>query len=292
MGRLGDLRDQIAGRSIRALSRPGGDHHLTLDYPPSAEDAPRYGYGQPPNAGLERLIRAQADGYGRVLETIAGYAGELARIEVAATDPREPFWANGMVSGLDGATFYALMRDRRPRRYLEIGSGNSTKFVARACREGGLGTRVTSIDPHPRAEIDELCDEVIRAPLEAADLAAFGALEAGDVVFFDGTHRVFMNSDVTVFFLEVLPTLAPGVLVGVHDVYLPDDYPADIADRYYSEQYLLAAYLLGGAEVELVLPAWWTSHDPELSALLDPLWTRPGMATVDRTGVSFWFTTA
>lgn len=291
MGRLGDLKVRVASRSIHALSRPAGGYYVNLDYPPTVENSPRYGHGRPPNPRLEELIRAQSGGYGRILETIAGYADELERIEVSASDPREPSWVNGMISGLDGATFYALMRDRRPARYLEIGSGNSTKFVARGCREGGLGTKITSIDPHPRAEVDQLCDEVIRKPLEAANLSVFSTLEAGDVVFFDGSHRVFMNSDVSVFFLEVLPAIPAGVLVGIHDIYLPDDYPVDIAERYYSEQYMLAAYLLGGAEVELVLPAWWASNDAALGGMLDGLWSRPGLDEVDRHGVSFWFTT-
>ena len=114
------------------------------------------------------------------------------------------------------------------------------------CATGGFETRIVSIDPQPRAEVDELCDRVLRVPLEAADLSVFDELSDGDVLFFDGSHRTFMNSDATVFFLEVLPRLADGVLVGVHDVFLPYDYPRDFADRYYSEQYLLAAHLIAG----------------------------------------------
>ena len=291
MGRLGDLKVRVATASIRALGRVAGGYYVNLDYPPSVENAPRYGHGRPSNPRLEDLVRAQASGYGPTLEMIGGYADELGRIEVTASNPREPSWVNGMISGLDGASFYALVRDRRPPRYLEIGSGSSTKFVARARRDGDLDTKVISIDPHPRAEVDELCDEVIRKPLEVADLSVFAGLEAGDVVFFDGSHRVFMNSDVAVFFLDVLPELPAGVLVGIHDIYLPDDYPAEIAGRYYSEQYMLAAYLLGGAEVEIVLPAWWASADLRLGGMLNGLWSRPGLEQVERHGVSFWFVT-
>jgi Methyltransferase domain len=291
VGRLGDLKVGVASRSIRSLGRLAGGHYVNLDYPPTVENAPRYGHGRPANPRLEELVSAQAASYAPTLEAIGRYTDDLARIEVEAEDPREPSWVNGMISGLDGATFYALMRDRRPSLYLEIGSGNSTKFVARACREGELDTRIVSIDPHPRAEVDDLCDEVVRKPLEAADLSLFASLRAGDILFFDGSHRVFMNSDVAVFFLDVLPALPAGVLVGIHDIYLPDDYPADIAGRYYSEQYMLAAYLLGGADIEIVLPAWWASNDPALRGKLDGLWSRPGLGAVDRHGVSFWFTT-
>ena len=282
---------RAAAASIRALGGAAGGHYVNLDYPPTVENAPRYGHGRPSNPSLEGLIRAHEASYAPTLETIAGYREDLARIEVSSGDPREPSWVNGMISGLDGAAFYALMRDRAPARYLEIGSGNSTKFVARARREGGLSTEITSIDPRPRAEVDSLCDAVIRKPLEAVDLSVFSALEAGDLLFFDGSHRVFMNSDVAVFFLEVLPSLPAGVLVGIHDVYLPDDYPADIAERYYSEQYMLAAYLLGGAEVDIVLPAWMVSVDPRFRDMIGGLWSGPTRDAVEPHGVAFWFLT-
>jgi hypothetical protein len=291
MSRLGDLKVRGASAAVRLLGRAQDRHYVGLDYPPTAENAPRYGHGRPPHPRLEELIRGHEASYAPTLEAIGRYADELASIEVSATDPLQPSWVNGMISGLDGASFYAFMRERRPALYLEIGSGNSTKFVARAKRDAGLRTRIVSIDPHPRAEIDALCDEIVPEPLEAADLGRFGALEAGDVLFFDGSHRVFMNSDVAVFFLDLLPALPAGVLVGIHDVYLPDDYPAEIADRHWSEQYPLAAWLLGGADVEIVLPAWRVSTDPVLKHALDHLWDRPGLGPVDRHGVSFWFLT-
>lgn len=291
MSRLGDLKVRGAAAGMRALGRAQGGNYINLDYPSSVDNRPRYGHGRPPHPGLEELIHAHEPSYAHTLETIGRYADELATIEVSAADSRQPSWVKGMISGLDGASFYAFLREREPARYLEIGSGNSTKFVARAKRDGELATRIVSVDPHPRAEVDELCDEVIRKPLEAADLGLFGTLEAGDILFFDGSHRVFMNSDVAVFFLDVLPSLSAGVLVGIHDIYLPDDYPADIADRYWSEQYPLASWLLGGADVEIVLPAWRVSTDPVLKHALDDLWDRPGLGPVDRHGVSFWFVT-
>src|SRR4051812_44262943 len=182
---------------------------ITLDYPPTARNAPRYGYGQPPHPRLAALLAEHHPAYTAAIATIAGYADDLARIEVQAPDPREPSWVNGFLPGLDGAALYAFARDRAPRRYVEVGSGNSTKFVARGLRDGGATTHLTSIDPAPRAEIDELCDTVLPVPFESADLGVFDGLRAGDMVFFDGSHRVFMNADTTVFFLDVLPRLPP-----------------------------------------------------------------------------------
>jgi hypothetical protein len=179
----------------------------------------------------------------------------------------------------------------RPALYVEVGSGNSTKFVRRAIRDHGLATRVVSIDPQPRAEVDGLCDEIIRTPLEDADLSVFGRLEAGDVLFVDNSHRCLQNSDVTVVFLEVLPELRPGVLVGWHDIFLPDDYPAWWSDRYYSEQYLLATWLLGGAgRAEIVFPAWYVAQHTDLSAArLAALWSELGLE--ERHGNAFFVRT-
>lgn len=262
---------------------------LTLDYRPSAAPGPRWGYGRPPHPGLRATIAAHEPAYAAALDTIAGHVDALAQIETSARDPHEPSWINGFLPGLDGAALYAFIRDRRPRRYLEVGSGNSTKFIARAKRDGGLATTITSIDPAPRAEINDLCDVVIREPLETTSLEPFAGLEPGDVVFFDGSHRTFMNSDATVFFLDVLPSLPTGTLVGIHDIYLPDDYPAAWTDRHYSEQYLLASYLLaGGAWLEPRLAAWYVAAHTTLLERLEELWRRAGMADVERHGGAFW----
>jgi methyltransferase family protein len=96
-------------------------------------------------------------------------------------------------------------------------------------------------------------------------------LDAGDVLFFDGSHRLFQNSDVTVFFLEVLPKLRPGVLVHIHDIFLPDDYPASWTQRLYSEQYILAAMLLCERRpFKTVLPSHFVSmHDDLRSEALE-----------------------
>ena len=123
-------------------------------------------------------------------------------------------------------------------------------------------------------------------------MSLFDDLAAGDIVFFDGSHRVFTNSDVTVFFLEVLPRLAPGVLVQVHDIYLPDDYPPALRERYYSEQYLLAAYLLGArGRVEIMLPNAFVTRDAELSTMVERQWDTEALRSLERHGASFWFRT-
>jgi predicted O-methyltransferase YrrM len=235
------------------------------------------------------LLSQHDDEYRVLLEHFAAeYAEQLRAIPTTESDPREPHWRNPFLFGIDGASLYCFVRERAPHHYLEIGSGNSTLFVDRARRDGRLNTEVISIDPHPRREIDQVCDRVIRAPLETIDLSVFSQLEAGDVVFIDGTHRVFTNSDAVVFFLDVLPDLPPGVLVGIHDIHLPDDYRPEHASRYYSEQYLLASYLLAEPEwMRPVLPCWYASGHPELEVLARSL--LPG--GLRSKGVIFWLET-
>ena len=280
-------RPKDDGRSSVPAGQEG--FQLALDYPPSASLAPRWGHGLSPHPELRDMIAQHDDAYGAQLEWIAAFAHDLCAIERSAANPREPSWINGFLPGLDGASLYTLVRVRTPRRYLEVGSGSSTKFVARAKRDGGLNTAIVSIDPQPRAEIDALCDAIIRQPLEAVGPDAFGELEPGDMVFFDGSHRTFTSSDATVFFLEVLPKLPVGTLVGIHDIFLPDDYPPEWVDRYYSEQYLLAAYLLADCTwLEPVLAAWYVSSHPQLRRRLDRLWDDARFEGVERHGGAFW----
>jgi predicted O-methyltransferase YrrM len=264
----------LAGRAASAVF--GGGYFILVDYPPSADSSPRYGYGRPPHRRLSEILGRGDDSYRTLLEELGTYRNDLLEIPLDKTDPREPHWRNGLLFGLDGVSLYGLARQREPRRYIEVGSGNSTLFIDRARRDGRIEMEITSIDPFPRREIDAICDRVVREPLESTDLAIFGALEAGDMVFFDGSHRVFMNSDAAVFYLDVLPELPPGVLVGIHDIHLPDDYRPEHAERYYSEQYLLASYLLGEASwIRPVLPCWYVSHHPELGDLARSLIPKP-----------------
>ncbi|MBK9180853.1 MAG: class I SAM-dependent methyltransferase [Acidimicrobiales bacterium] len=277
------------GLGAEGVELPAGTYdRVTLDYPVTPRA--RAGWGQPPNPYLYAVLDGGRGRYRVVLEAVLGYRDQLLAIpRDEPSSPAEPAWVNGWLPALDGAAIYTFLADRDPELYLEVGSGWSTKFARRAVDDHGLRTRIVSIDPHPRAEIDAICDEVVRQPLEDCDLAVFDRAGPGDVVFVDNSHRCFMNSDATVVLLEVLPRLRPGVLLGIHDIHLPDDYPPDWADRFYSEQYVLGAFLLGGgAGTETELPAWFVSTDAELAAVLDSLFDHPLLAGIERHGGAFW----
>jgi len=228
-----------------------------------------------------------------LLQTLLTYRDDLQRIpRDSPGDVREPFWNNGSIPAMDCAALYGLLCEHRPRRYLEVGIGSSTRFARRAIADHGLPTRIIAVDPYAAPDFHALCDEIIPRPLEEVDLALFDQLEAGDVLFVDNSHRVFMNSDVTVVFMDILPRLKPGVLVQIHDIAWPADYPPHWVDKYYSEQYLLGAWLLaGGGRFEVVLPGAFVSLDEDLKTVLDPLWAHEAFRGVHTHGASFWLRT-
>jgi hypothetical protein len=281
-----------ARRLLRREQRDRG-YALRLEYAPTADLRSRWGYGRPSHARLAASFASREGDFAAEIADLATYVDDLARFRAAGTDGPEPCWLNEWLVGLDTVSLYGYTRRRRPARYIEIGSGQSTKVVARARRDGGLSTHITSVDPHPRADIDGLCDDVIRQPLELADLArVFAGLRDGDVVFFDGSHRVLPNSDCVAFFLDVLPELPPGVLIGVHDVYLPDDYPDAFLGAWWSEQYALAAMLLGEPSwMRVVLPCFYVSGLPGVMGPLDALWREPALDGVLRHGSTMWLAT-
>ncbi len=278
---------------LRSSSAQAGTECVSvLDYPVHAR--PRW-TGAQPHPQLHALLNAHRDQYRVRLESFLELSDLLAAIPAHPAEgypAEQPFYVNGWVPGLDSVALYGFMSASRPKLFLEVGSGNTTKFARRAISDLGLDTRIVSIDPMPRAEIDSICDEVVREPVEDVDLSVFDQLQAGDILYVDNSHRTLMNSDATTMFLDVLPRLAPGVLVEFHDIMLPADYPEAWISRCYSEQYLLAAWLLAGGErVEILLPNAFISRDPELNQVLKPLWQRQGMEDVEQHGCSFWLRT-
>jgi hypothetical protein len=279
-------RLRIAQRVFSDLR--AGKHPISLDYP--VHPAPRYGHGKPPHGLIYAALAEQASRYEQTISDFIPYGEQLRAIPLdRPEDPRDPFWKNGWVESLDAVSLYCVPCVYGSKRYVEIGSGNSTKFVNRAIRRNNLRTKIVSIDPHPRAEIDTLCDEVIRRPLEDMDLGVFDTLGAGDILMIDNSHRCFQNSDVTVVFLEVLPRLKPGVLIYIDDIYLPSDYPPEWGFRYYSEQYLLAVLLLADSHrYEVVLPCQFLATHARLTRVVEAFWDQVGLRTVGGIGNGFW----
>ena len=199
------------------------------------------------------------------LEEIVRYRAELADFGASPTDP---VLGRGMFPALDGMAAYAAVRRFRPERILEIGSGDSTYFLARGVRDNGRGA-VTCIDPQPRREIIDL--DVTYEPrlMINADAEMAAALEENDIVFIDSSHIMLPGMDVDIQFNRVFPRLKKGVIVHIHDIFLPDDYPMHWRVRNYSEQNALIGWLLTGA-FEIIWPSQYvfTRHTALLKASL------------------------
>ncbi len=239
---------------------------------------------------IEAMFKRQEDRISGTLRAIAQHVQTLALIPRSTSDALIPYWDNPWFPPFDGAALYGLIAVNKPRRYVEVGSGISTRFARQAIIDLGLSTKIISIDPHPHNSVEGLCDEVLVQRAENMPSEFWTSLDERDILFIDNSHRSFPGSDVTVFFAEVMPALPPGVIYGIHDIFLPRDYPADWNERFYSEQYLLMTYLLGGCgQDEILLPVNWLTSQPQLHGLLSSLWDRADLFGGLMThGGAFW----
>lgn len=207
-------------------------------------------------AAVDAAFAAARPAFEAVMDAIDGHADALLPLADAA--PPAPRFAQGWFPPLDAAAAYALVRRHRPGRIVEVGSGHSTRFLARAVADGGFTTAITAIDPRPRADLQRLPITTIRRPVQRAGLDAFARLAAGDVLFIDSSHLAVPGSDVDLLFGRVIPALPAGTLIHVHDMPLPDPYPADWAWRGYNEHLPVIALMAGGG-FRPVFAAHWVA---------------------------------
>lgn len=276
---------------IKSLYRFLSPKFKTLHADYAVDFVPRYGHGLPPHKELYEIISKNREEYVSFIESALKYKDAIQQIKPGTVekDSLLPTWNNGFLPGLDIVAIYTMLAELKPKRYVEVGSGNSTKVAAKAKRELCLTTEITSIDPMPRAEIDSLSDVIIRKPFESLDLESLLTLEENDILFIDNSHRILPNSDAMVFFMEILPRLKKGVVVHIHDIYLPYDYPQFMCDRFYTEQYGLAFYILANpTKYHTIFPNYYVSEDKELSEMIAPMWQHENLTGVERHGGSFW----
>ncbi len=263
--------------------------NLFLDY--KVDFKPRFGHGKPAHPELLKIIDSNRSIYTDLIFRALSLKEHIwtIRDSKVETDHVKPAWNNGFLPGLDIVGIYTLLTEFKPNKYIEIGSGNSTKVAFKAKTEQNLNTEIISIDPMPRAEIDKLADKVIREPFENIDFDILKELNENDILFVDNSHRILPNSDSLVFYLEILPRLKKGVIVHIHDIYLPYDYPQFMCDRFYSEQYGLAMYLLANPKkYETILPNYFISEDKQLAEMISPMWNHENLKNVEQHGGSYW----
>lgn len=202
-----------------------------------------------PYPEVETLFATAAPRIDGMLERIAALLPDFEAMRTSG----ELDWYSRMFSPIDTMTSYTIVRDAAPSRVLEIGSGSSTHVLARAVADSGGGGVVTCIDPAPRREIASAGVELARRVLSEDDVALVDSFGPGDVLFIDSSHIMLPGMDVDLQFNRMFPRLAPGVLVHVHDIFLPDDYPCSWRTRRYSEQNALIGWLISGY-FEVVFP--------------------------------------
>lgn len=206
-----------------------------------AGSASSEGNGYP---ALQPLFGAAEGRFEELLLAIERRAAAL--LEVGEGEPPAPRWAQDWFPRLDAAAAWAVIGERRPRRLVEIGSGHSTRFFVAAAAAAALPLSLVAIDPAPRAALRGLGIRLLQEPVQRAGDEPFDVLEPGDVLSLDGSHVLMPGTDVDVVINRILPRLPTGVLVHIHDVFLPDGYPAVWRWRGYNEQSAVGALLQGG----------------------------------------------
>ena len=221
--------------------KPGGwfiPHRYAPLLPPPGE--------QPPYPAVERLFEAANATFGAVLDSVDANATALEGLK--------SLFDQSWLPTLDAAVAYALLRERKPQHIIEVGSGHSTRVLSRAL--GGVG-EIVAIDPAPRADIIDLPGvRVVPSPRQAAPPSLFDGLKAGDALFIDSSHILMPGSDVDILLNRVLPNAPAGLLVHIHDIFLPFDYPAIWGWRAYNEQQGVVPMLTSGAYRPLFASAW------------------------------------
>lgn len=190
---------------------------------------------------LEEIFKRSEAEFARVLDQIMEHMDRLAAMD---GPPPRPRWDQFWFPRLDGAAAYAIVRRAKPKRIVEVGSGHSTRMLAQASADAG-GAEITCIDPAPRAALKGLAVTWRERVLSSEDLALFKALSPGDIAFFDSSHLLWPGTDVDVMLNRILPALAPGVLIHIHDITLPDPYPPSWQWRGYTEQQGLGGWISG-----------------------------------------------
>lgn len=180
--------------------------------------------------------------------------------EIACQNKGEFQIANDYFTSPDAEVLTAMVELFKPQTIIEIGSGNSTRLFRAASDEFQAHSRIISIDPFPRVETDKYAHQVIRKKLEEIkDETFFDQIKPGDFLFIDSSHEVKTGNDVVELLLNILPRLQAGVLIHIHDIFLPYDYPKEwiIQNRWpWTEQYLVQALLQGSEEYEVL----WAGH--------------------------------
>lgn len=194
-----------------------------------------------------------------LLNEFSEFGQELDLIPVDFTE-HQYYWSNPAFNGVDASILYSMIRKYRPKHIIEIGSGYSTMMGLEALKINNHGD-YTCIEPYPNQDIMHLSNlgsiSLIKSPVQSLDLHTFDKLSSGDILFIDSTHVCKTGSDVVYEFLKIIPRLSPGVIIHVHDIFFPFEYPESWVmenQLFWNELYILLAFLAHNDSFEMLLP--------------------------------------
>jgi Methyltransferase domain len=194
------------------------------------------------------------------------FRNEYEQFPTTPTEGSGHFYLNNhLFDGTDALVAYCMVRHFQPRLIIEIGGGFSTLLLTEAVAKNSTSALIC-IEPFPQEFLKQGFPELhrlIEKKVEDIELEFFSELHSGDVLFIDSSHTVKIGGDVNYLFLEVLPRLEPGVIVHIHDIFLPFEYRRDwVLDefRFWTEQYLLQAFLTFNSEFEVLMANSYLAH--------------------------------
>ncbi len=185
-----------------------------------------------------------------------------------AVEPFQYYLHNDYFEGVDGEILYCMIRHFKPRKIFEIGSGYSTYLSAQAIgkneqEDENHNCALVAIEPYPNKILEKGfpgLSELITQEVQDVPITKFNQLKENDILFIDSSHVLKIGGDVHYEYLEILPRLNRGVLIHVHDIFLPSEYPKSwLHNRlfFWDEQYLLQAFLAFNDSYEIL---WGSSY--------------------------------
>jgi hypothetical protein len=224
---------------------------------------PQFDYRQPkPDFSQDRNLPGIDWNISEQLKMLSrfSFAHELADIPDEKPETLQFYWNNPMFKAGDAEYWYQLIRTIQPRRIFEVGCGNSTLLAIDAIRRNqqdnpNYACEHICIEPYETPWLEEAGVSVVRRKIEEIELSFFSKLQENDILFIDSSHIIRPQGDVLFEYLELLPSLNPGVIVHIHDIFSPKNYPQswiEDAVSFWNEQYLLEAFLSDNSSWKII----------------------------------------
>ena len=195
-----------------------------------------------------------------ILKALSSHSSRFQSFQDQSDNDVGYSYDNNYFSSPDAEVLYTVVREFSPNTVIEVGCGNSTKITKQAILDGKVVTKLISIDPEPRADIKHLPDQVLLQPVEEVDPSLFESLQSGDILFIDSSHIIKTGNDVVFLFTNIIPRLPSGVVIHIHDIFIPYDYPKDWVigtDWNFNEQYLVHCVLMLSDKFEVIWPGYY-----------------------------------